>query len=71
MSDSFYDSEDDSDFVDDVDLDLSILVTKNENGSLTIKLSVEHTTLTEEERDAILNKILRKNMLLQIEMNLE
>ena len=57
MSDSSYDSDDDSDFVDDVDLDLSILVTKNENGSLTIKLSVEHTILTEEERDAILSKI--------------
>jgi len=71
MSDSSYDSEDDSDYEDDVDLDLSILVTKSVSGTLTIKLSVEHTTLSEEERDVILKKILRKNMLLQIEMNLE
>ena len=71
MSETSYDSEADSDFVDDVDLDLSILVSKHENGSLTIKLSVEHTTLSEEERDAVLKKILRKNMLLQIEMNQE
>ena len=69
MSESSYDS--DSDFEDNVDLDLSILVTKHEDGSLTIKLSVEHTSLSDEERDAILKKILRKNMLLQIEMSLE
>jgi len=71
MSDSSYDSEDDSDYEDDVDLDLSIFVTKSVSGTLSIKLSVEHTTLSEEERDVILKKILRKNMLLQIEMNLE
>ena len=71
MSESSYDSTDDSTFEDEVDLDLSILVTKHEDGSLTIKLSVEHTSLTDEERDAILKKILRKNMLLQIEMSLE
>ena len=70
MSESSYDS-DDSDYENDVDLDLSILVSKQEDGSLTIKLSVEHTFLTDEERDAILKKILKKNMLLQIEMTLE
>jgi len=69
MSESSDDS--DSDFEDDIDLDLSILVSKQEDGSLTIKLSVEHTSLSDEERDAILKKILRKNMLLQIEMSLE
>jgi len=69
MSESSYDS--DSDFEDEVDLDLSILVTKHEDGSLTIKLSVEHTTLSVEERDEILKKILRKTMLHHIEMSLE
>jgi len=69
MSESSYDS--DSDFEDNVDLDLSILVTKHEDGSLTIKLSVEHTTLSVEERDAILKKILKRNMLHHIEMSLE
>jgi len=69
MSESSYDS--DSTFEDEVDLDLSILVTKHEDGSLTIKLSVEHTTLSVEDRDAILKKILRKNMLHRIEMSLE
>jgi len=64
-------SSDDSTFEDEVDLDLSILVAKHEDGSLTIKLSVEHTSLSEEERDAILKKILKRNMLLQIEMSLE
>ena len=71
MSESSYDSADDSNFEDDIDLDLSILVSKHEDGSLTIKLSVEHTNLSEDERDAILKKILKKNMLLQIEMTLE
>jgi len=70
MSESSYDS-DDSTFEDNVDLDLSILVSKHEDGSLTIKLSVEHTTLSEDERDEILKKILRKNMLHRIEMSLE
>ena len=65
MSESSYDS--DSTFEDEVDLDLSILVTKHEDGSLTIKLSVEHTSLSIEERD----EILKRNMLLQIEMSLE
>jgi len=69
MSESSYDS--DSTFEDEVDLDLSILVTKHEDGSLTIKLSVEHTTLSIEERDEILKKNLKRNMLLQIEMSLE
>jgi len=69
MSESSYDS--DSDFEDNVDLDLSILVTKHEDGSLTIKLSVEHTTLSVEERDEILKKILKRNMLHHIEMSLE
>ena len=71
MSESSDDSTDDSTFEDEVDLDLSILVSKHEDGSLTIKLSVEHTTLSVEERDAILKKILKRNMLLQIEMSLE
>ena len=69
MSVSSYDS--DSTFEDEVDLDLSILVTKHEDGSLTIKLSVEHTTLSIEERDEILKKNLKRNMLHQIEMSLE
>jgi len=69
MSVSSYDS--DSTFEDEVDLDLSILVTKHEDGSLSVKLSVEHTTLSVEERDEILKKILKRNMLLQIEMSLE
>jgi len=71
MSESSYDSTDDATFEDDIDLDLSILVTKHEDGSLTIKLSVEHTSLSVEERDAILKNILRKNMLHRIEMSLE
>ena len=69
MSESSYDS--DSTFEDEVDLDLSILVTKHEDGSLSVKLSVEHTTLSVEERDEILKKNLKRNMLLQIEMSLE
>ena len=69
MSESSDDS--DSTFEDEVDLDLSILVTKHEDGSLTIKLSVEHTTLSVEERDEILKKILKRNMLHHIEMSLE
>ena len=71
MSESSFDSTDDSTFEDEVDLDLSILVTKHEDGSLTIKLSVEHKTLSVEERDEILKKILKRNMLHHIEMSLE